>query len=76
MNKVEFKFIQKTGFSTLKTAKHFNIANTAYYVVEAKKPEEIIDTNCFVIYMDITKLYLDCIEYIDDLDWLKIYLMI
>ena len=75
MKKVELKTICKSGhFSILKSAKHFNTANTAYHAAESKKPEEIIDTNCFIVYMDITKLYPDCTEPIDGLDWSKIYL--
>lgn len=51
MNKIELKTICKSGyFAILKTVKHFNTANTAYHASEAKKPEEIIDTNKLFFY--------------------------
>ena len=76
MNKVELKTICKSGYVNLKMAKHFNITNTAYYAAEAKRPDKIYDTECFIVYMDITNLYPDCTEYINALDWSKIYLSI
>ena len=75
MSKVELKTIRKNNqYVAFKSAKHFDSANTAYHQTDAKKPEEIIATNCFIIYLDITKLYPDRTEPIDGLDWSKIYL--
>ena len=37
MNKVELKTIWKSGYATLKTAKHFNTANTVYHISKAMK---------------------------------------
>ena len=77
MNKVQLMNICKSaGYSPLKTARHSNKDNLAYHAAKAKKPEAIIYTNCFIIYLNITKSYPICIEYIDGLDWTKIYLLI
>ena len=46
MDKVELKTIRKNNhFALLKSPKHFDAANLAYHVTEAKKPEEILATN-------------------------------
>ena len=74
MDKVELATIHRLGYLVLHTAKHFNTANTAYHQPEAKQPDDITDTNCFIIYLDITKLYPIRTEYIDALDWSKIHL--
>ena len=59
MNKVVLKTIRKNdNYVTLKTAKHFDAAIVAYQAAEAKRPEPILATNCFIVYLDITKLYI------------------
>ena len=75
MDKVELKTVRKNNhYVLLKSPKHFDAANLAYHVTEPKKPEEILATNCFIIYLDLTKLYPDRSEPIDGLNWSKIYL--
>ena len=77
MDLVELKTIRKNNnFVAFKKAKHFETANNAYLQTDAKKPEDILSTNCFIIYLDITKLYPDHKEHIDGLDWTKIYVSI
>ena len=70
MSKVELKTIRKNNqYVAFKTPKHFDSANTAYQQTDAKTPDEILATKCFIIYLDITKLYPDRNEHIDGLDW-------
>merc|ERR1711983_769860 len=74
-NKIVFKTIRKTCFSVLETAQNFNTANSAYHKEETRH-EEIDDTESFIIYLDISNLYPIRTEYIDAIDWTKIYLTI
>ena len=76
MDKVVLKNICKTCFLVLETAKHFNTANSAYHSAESKCHDDINDSECFIVYLDISKLYPSRTEYIDALDWTKIYLSI
>ena len=76
MDKIVLKTICKTCFLVLETAKHFNTANSAYHAVESKRHDDINDSKCFIVYLDITKLYPSCMECIDALDRTKIYLLI
>lgn len=74
MDKIELKTIHRSGYLVLRNAiKQFNTANTAYHQPEAKQHDDINDTKCFIIYLDITKLYPAHMEYIDAIDWSKIY---
>ena len=74
MNRVSLKTIRKNNnYVAFKTAKHFDSAVIAYQATEAKRPESVLATNCFIVYLDITKLYPDRTEPIDGLDWTKIY---
>ena len=75
MSKVELMTIRKSGgYIPLRTAKDFNTANNAYHVAENKRPIIVVDTNQFIVFMDITKLYPIQTEHIDGLDFTKIHL--
>ena len=76
MEKVVLKTICKTCFSPLINAKQFNTANTAYHADEDRRHEDINDSNCFIVYLDITNLYPLRTEIIDAIDWTKIALTI
>ena len=76
MDKVVLKTICKTCYLVLTNAKQFNTVNTAYHADEDKRHDDINDSNCFIVYLDIHCLYPACTEYIDALDWTKIYLSI
>ena len=76
MDKVVQKTIRKTCFLVLETAKQFNTANSEYHQEEKKRHDNINDTECFIVYLDITQLYPSHTEYIDALDWTKIHLTI
>ena len=68
------KTIRRTCFSLLETAASFNTANTAYNQEDKKRHKDIDDTECFIVYLDITQLYPSREEYVDGLDWSKIHL--
>ena len=53
MDKVVLKTILKTCYSVLTNAKQFNTANTAYHADEDKCHDDINDSNCFIVYLDI-----------------------
>ena len=75
MLKVGLMTIWKSGgYIPLLTAWDFNTTNNAYYIAENKRPSICVDTNQFIIYLDITKLYPIQTEYIDGLDFTKIHL--
>ena len=74
MEKVQLMTIRKSGFSLLSNARQFNTANTAYHADEDKRHDDINNTECFIIYLDIHQLYPTRTEYIDALDWTKIHL--
>ena len=76
MDKVVLKTIRKSCYSVLTNAKQFNTANTAYHANKDKRHDDINDSNCFIVYLDIHSLYPTRTEYIDALDWTKIYLSI
>ena len=76
MDKVVLKTIRKSCYSVLTNANQFNTANTAYHANKDKRHDDINDSNCFIVYLDIHCLYPDRAEYIDGLDWTKIYLTI
>ena len=76
MEKVVLKTICKTCFSPLINAKQFNTANTAYHADEDRRHEDINDSNCFIVYLDINNLYQLRMEIIDAIDWTKIALTI
>ena len=76
MDQVILKTIRKSGFSILTTANQFNTANSNYHGDEDKRHDDINDMECFIIYLDIHQLYPSRKEYIDALDWTKIYLAI
>ena len=71
MEKVILKTIRKSSFSVLTNAKQFNTANTAYHADEDKHHGDINYTKCFIVYLDITKLYPPRTECIDALYWAK-----
>ena len=56
------------------TADHFDQAVTAYQGTQASRPVDVATSNYFFIYFDTAKLYPDCREEIDCLDWSKIFL--
>ena len=76
MDQVILKTIRKSGFTILSTSNHFNTANSNYHGNEDKRHDDINDMECFIIYLDIHQLYPSRKEYIDALDWTKIYLTI
>ena len=76
IDKAVLRTIHKSGYSVLTNAKQFNTANTAYHANKDKRHDDINDSNCFIVYLDIRCLYPDRAEYIDGLDWTKIYLTI
>ena len=57
MEKVLLKTIRKSGFTILENARQFNTANTAYHADEDKRHDDINNTECFIVYLDIHQLY-------------------
>lgn len=58
------------------TPENFELALDTYQGTTGTCPPDIASSNYFFAYWDTLKLYADCIDKIDCLDWSKIHLSI